>query len=360
MNCDVMNNFSVIICAYTQDRWKEMIAALESVRQQSLAPREIILVIDHNHALFERAREAFEGVLVLENSEGQGLSGARNTGITAACCDLLAFMDEDAIASPDWLEQLARTYRDPEVIGAGGSIAPMWIGGRPGWFPPEFDWVVGCTYQGMPDTLSPVRNLIGCNMSFRREIFEEIGGFREGMGRIGTVPLGCEETELCIRARQRWPHSRFVYQPLARVTHRVPAHRAALSYYLSRCYSEGISKALVASLVGSQDGLNTERSYVLRTLPRGIFQGLGLAVFRLRLDGLGRAAAIMLGLTWTVFGYAAAKVELTLNGRERPGHPKTLIFADSRASSEGINLVPAQSGYAQGEPVNSKYSTEVS
>lgn len=337
MKSGAMNNFSVVVCAYTQDRWDQMSAALESLRAQSVPPHEIILVIDHNRPLFERARETFNEVLVIENSEGQGLSGARNTGIAAASSEFIAFMDEDAAASPDWLERLSAAYQDQDVVGAGGSIVSRWVAGRPGWFPQEFDWVVGCTYRGMPVNVSPVRNLIGCNMSFRRMVFEEIGGFREGIGRIGTVPLGCEETELCIRVKQRWPHSRFVYEPLAQVTHCVPDNRAALSYFLSRCHSEGISKALVSSLVGSDDGLNTERSYVLRTLPRGIFRGFVDAFARLQPAGLGRAAAILLGLAWTVSGYVAGKVELSRTGGLQTGHPKTLTFNNPLASSEDMN-----------------------
>src|SRR5205085_69247 len=84
---------------------------------------------------------------------------------------------------------LLPAYANLEVIGVGGTVEPLWLHGRPPWFPPEFDWVVGCTYCGMPEVAGPVRNLIGCNMSFRREVFEGVGGFRSGIGRIGTYPL---------------------------------------------------------------------------------------------------------------------------------------------------------------------------
>jgi cellulose synthase/poly-beta-1,6-N-acetylglucosamine synthase-like glycosyltransferase len=111
-------------------------------------------------------------------------------------------MDEDATAAPDWLERLTHGYDSDEVLGVGGTIDPLWLTGRPAWFPAEFDWVVGCTYRGLPETANRVRNLIGCNMSFRREVFQQVGGFRSGIGRIGLRPVGCEETELCIRLNQ--------------------------------------------------------------------------------------------------------------------------------------------------------------
>ena len=65
-------------------------------------------------------------------------------------------------------------------------------------------------------------NLIGANMSFWREVFEHVGGFTEGLGRLGTRPLGCEETELAIRIRQRRPEARLLHEPTAVVHHHVP------------------------------------------------------------------------------------------------------------------------------------------
>jgi hypothetical protein len=194
------------------------------------------------------------------------------------------------------------------VYGVGGAIEPWWATGRPGWFPGEFDWVVGCTYRGMPPAAAPVRNLIGCNMSFRREIFDHIGGFRHGIGRIGAHPVGCEETELCIRVHQHWPQATLVYQPAARVFHRIPSSRARWRYFHSRCYYEGRSKAIVAALAGSRDGLSSERTYTLQTLPRGVVQGLLDSVRHRNRSGLARASTIVAGLAITTFGYLTGRL----------------------------------------------------
>ncbi len=303
---------SVVICAYTEARWLELLAAVESVRRQTLSAREIILVIDHNPALLARARDQFQagGILVVENRGVQGLSGARNSGIAVAQGEIIAFMDEDAVAAPDWLERLSAAYRrDTSVLGVGGLIEPLWLAGRPAWLPEEFQWVVGCSYRGLPEVHAPVRNLIGCNMSFRREIFEVVGGFRDGIGRIGTRPLGCEETELCIRVRQRWTDGVLLYEPEARVLHRVPASRGQVTYYTSRCYSEGLSKALVSRFVGSRDGLASERSYTFKTLPRGVLRGMADALRR-DWGGLARAAMIVVGLVCTAAGYMVGRIRL--------------------------------------------------
>src|SRR6266487_1701908 len=163
------HDISVIICAYTEDRWNDLVAAIRSVQQQTLPPREIIVVIDHNPGLLKRVQECVPGVIVIENQEAKGLSGARNSGAAVAQQPVVAFPDDDAIAEPNWIERLMAHYTDSIVIGVGGKIEPLWDGKRPSWFPEEFNWAVGCTYQGMPTEGTSVRNVIGANMSMWRK-----------------------------------------------------------------------------------------------------------------------------------------------------------------------------------------------
>lgn len=298
---------SVVICAYTERRWDELVAAVESVGRQTLPAAEIIVVVDHNAALGARARRELPDVSVLENHHLQGLAGARNTGVTAARGTVVAFLDDDAIAASDWLERLAEAYVGPLVLGVGGSIEPVWVEGRPRAFPREFDWVVGCTYRGMPNRRQPVRNLIGANMSIRRDVIDEIGAFQDGIGRVGTRPMGCEETELCLRASKHWPFGVFLYEPRAAVLHRVPGPRASRGYFLSRCWSEGLSKASVARSVGADGALASERTYATRTLPRGVAAGLA-DLLRGDTGGLARAATIVSGFAVTTAGYVTGRM----------------------------------------------------
>ena len=294
---------SVVICAYTEERWEELLAAVVSVQEQTRPPDEIVVVIDHNSSLYGRACQALKNVIVIENHEVRGLSGARNSALTLVKGDVIAFMDEDATASSDWLEILTLHYQDEAVLGVGGQIKPDWQFKKPDWFPEEFYWVVGCTYRGLPEQAAPVRNLIGCNMSFRREVFNTVKAFRNGIGRVGTLPVGCEETELCIRARQFWPDRNFIYDPKATVLHRVPSKRSTFSYFFSRCYSEGISKALVTRYTGARSGLNSEWKHTLKVLPFGILSGFQDAIFRGDVYGLARASAIITGLFFTTYGF---------------------------------------------------------
>jgi glucosyl-dolichyl phosphate glucuronosyltransferase len=300
---------SVVICAHDPARWSQLHAALASLNRQRHRPAETVLVIDHDRRLFERARAQWPGVTVVENVGCRGLGGARNSGICASSGSVVAFLDDDAIASPEWLSVFVEHYSDPDVAGVGGSIEPAWEHARPAWFPAEFDWVVGCTYRGVPDAAHDVRNLLGCNMSFRRDLLDALGRFRLG--------YGCDETELCIRLRQRWPQKRLVYAPDAKVLHRIPASRARLRYFLTRCYFEGGSKAVVCKLVGAQDGLASERRYTRQTLPDGVRRALGDFLQRGDPDGIARAATIVVGLTTTTLGFCAGRLSVWRAAKRR-------------------------------------------
>lgn len=299
---DIPLHVSVVICAYTEARWDSMMAGVASLQSQTIVPLEIIVVIDHNPRLLERARAHLPGLVVVENHEPRGASGSKNSGVAAAKGELIAFLDDDAVAAPDWLEHLMAGFGDPHVIGVGGMTIPMWLNERPDWFPEEFYWVFGCTHRGMPETTAAVRNLIACNMCVRREAFAA-GGFRSGIGPMGGRPLGCEETEFGIRVRQRWPEKIWLHNPEARVWHQVPASRASWRYLWRRCYGEGLSKALVSQFVGAKDGLASERAYTLRTLPRGVARGIADGLFHYDLAGFARSGAIIVGLAAATLGY---------------------------------------------------------
>jgi len=302
---------SVVICAHLEERLADTIAAVNSVRRQSLPAAEIVVVADHNPGLHRRLKAALPDLAVVENQEARGLSGGRNTGIAIARGDIVAFLDDDAVADPGWLKFFADAYLDPAVVGVGGLTLPSWDTRRPSWFPAEFDWVVGCSYVGMPTSPAPVRNLLGGNASFRREVFGIVGGFRSGIGRSASRrPLGCEDTELCIRLRQRRPGSVLLVDNRAVIWHKVPPARSRFSYFLSRCYAEGLSKAMVTRSVGMRDALSTERSYSARTLPAGVVHGIAAAV-RGDPAGLGRSAAIVAGLGAAGAGYCAGSVHRT-------------------------------------------------
>ena len=296
---------TVVVCAFSLERFELTRTCVQSLLAQVPTAPEVVIVVDHNPELERRLRDALEPAARIVSNDGQrGLSNARNTGIRAATGDTIAFLDDDAVAAPGWLAGLQAALADPGTLAAGGHALPVWSSGRPEHFPEEFLWVVGCSYRGLRRS-GPVRNPLGCNMAFRARVFSEVGGFDPAIGRLGSRPLGCEETELCVRARRRVPQAQIVMVEDASVQHAVPGSRQRFSYYWRRCLYEGASKALMRRLTDER-ALDTERRYASRTLPAAIGRDLVQAV---TLRG-PRAALLRIG--WVCAGLTAAIIGFTI------------------------------------------------
>ena len=309
---------TVVICAHTENRWDDLVAAVWSVKQQTLRPAEIVLVIDHNPNLQRRSTFELPGVRVIPNDNEKGLAGARNAGVAAATSEIVAFLDDATVAAHDWLAALVAAYADPHVLGVGGRVVPVWRTERPGWFPSEFDWVVGCSNRGMPAERTLVRDLRGANMSLRRRLLVESGGFDVGLSRIGTRPLGCEQTEICIRTRRRHPGGGvYLYKPRATVRRHVPRSNTTWSYYRSRCYSEGLIRAGVRGLVGLEWRMPSRKPYLRSIIPGGIGRNLGKAL-RGQPTGLASAMALIAGVLLTGIGYLVGRIRLPRNPKFTP------------------------------------------
>ncbi|RRD05406.1 glycosyltransferase family 2 protein [Arachnia propionica] len=308
------HSVTIVVCAYTLERWTDLqegvLTAATQLRESGREGR-VLVTVDHNADLLARARQLPDPLVeAVPNARRRGLSGARNTAIEMIDTDLVVFLDDDATPEPGWLAALLAPFDDESVMVTGGAAVPRWPDGarRPPSLPAatgergELDWVVGCSYRGMPTGLAPIRNVMGCSMAFRTEVFATAGLFGEDLGRVGKVPYGCEETELCIRARMSHPEGRILFEPASVVRHRVSPDRLRWNYLWRRCYAEGISKAAVTERTSRQVALAAEMSYTTKVLPRGVLRELG-SVLRTGARGLGGALAIVSGLVVTTVGY---------------------------------------------------------
>ncbi len=296
---------SVIIAAYAEDRWPDIVKAVASALCQSSPALEVILVIDHNPGLAQRAKAKWRCVrriTILENQGPKGASGARNTGVLNSQGEIVVFLDDDAFAEPDWLGSLCRHFSDAKVVGVGGGLTPLWPGTRPRWFPREFDWVVGGSYAGMPEVTAPIRNVWTGSMAIRRSAFDAVGGFRPGFGRTGTG-YGPEDTDLCLRVRRALPSGYWLYEPSAEVIHKVPSARSTPGFFLKRCWYEGRGKGALARLAGINASTAAERRHATHVLPAAFLRELRLAIVKADLANLQRTAAISAGLLWTAAGF---------------------------------------------------------
>jgi O-antigen biosynthesis protein len=323
---------SVIIAAYTEDRWPDTVKAVASALCQSPRPLEVILVIDHNPGLAQRARAKWgrvRRVTILENVGPKGASGARNTGVLSSQGEIVVFLDDDAFAAPEWLRSLCQHFSDAKVVGVGGGITPQWPGTRPRWFPQEFDWVVGGSYAGMPKAAAPIRNVWTGSMAIRRSAFDAVGGFRESFGRTHRA-YGPEDTDLCLRVQRALPSGYWLYDPSAEVIHKVPLARSTPGFFLKRCWYEGRGKAALAKLVGIGASTAAERRHATQVLPAAFLRELRLAILHAELVHLQRSAAIFAGLLWTAAGFLTGM----LTGRRHSVHTR-----DSEAGAPASNGV---------------------
>ena len=307
-----MVDVSVIVSTYSEERAGDVRDCVESLKRQSRPPQEIILVLDPRPSLVDFFRSRFHDDVRIVVSERFGLSNARNAGIRSANGDIVAFIDDDAVADFEWIKNLVELYENPKIVGVGGYIAPIWENGVPAWFPAELNWVVGCSYKGLPEERRSVRNPIGCNMSFRKSVFDAVGYFRSDLGRFGKVLLGSEEPELSLRVLNRFPEFRIVFEPHAVVYHKVSRGRRKIMYVFRRSFYEGISKALVVSNKNIDgEGLSTENQY-LKYL-------LGVAVpsrikHCYRLENLSQLLMLVLSTGAVLLGFSVGR--LTTNRKD--------------------------------------------
>ena len=291
MSSDTRPGVSVVIPTHTERRWQSLLRTVRSARTQRHTPAEVVVVVDHNPALLRRARHELHGVTVLDNAYARGASGTRNTGAFHTGTPLIAFLDDDTVAAPDWLGNLMSPFDDPGVVGAGGGIAPAWSGTRPRWLPDELLWIVGVSYAGMPTTTAPIRNVWSASMMVRRDAFTAVGGFRAGFGKLGDRNRP-EDTELCLRMSATGG-GRWMYVPGALIDHDVPADRTRVGFLLSRCYAEGRGKVQMARLLPRSQDLGTERDYLRRVLPRAVARNLVAASHGRGMAHALRAAAVI-------------------------------------------------------------------
>jgi GT2 family glycosyltransferase len=323
------DSVTVVICAHRDSRWQSLLRTVRSLRVQCRLPEQCIVVIDHNDQLLRRAQVSLpDDVEVLASEERRGLSGARNTGVRASRSDIVAFLDDDAEADPGWVGGLLAQYSDPLVVGAGSQVVAVWPRNRPAWLPTEFDWVVGCSYPGLPQTVRPVHKLTGPAISFRRLLFDQLGTFDTEMGQLGDLPLGREESEFALRIRRSLSRAKLVHVPTAIVRHHLGPERVRIAYYVRRCYSEGTSRAVLNRRAGGGASRAISWEYVPSTLSSGVWHGLRDG-FQGDTTGFARSAMILVGLLAMTGGYLAGL------GSSRSGShpPPQLVLAASGGRS---------------------------
>lgn len=255
---------SAIICTHNRDAY--LGAAIDSLLTQTFDGEFEVIVVDN--ASTDRTREVVEARLPHPRLQYvyepiTGLSVARNTGASAAHSPILAYLDDDAVASPQWLQVLYNAYQHNTKLGiAGGKVTLLWVDNTlpPCWLSSglagnlgAYDLGNSVVYIDRP-SLTPR----GLNYSIRRAFLDQVGGFDLNLGRVGKTLLSNEElrmTELALE--QGW---QVAYLPDALVAHNVAPERLKRSWFLNRGWWQGVSECYREQLAGRAGW---------RQLPRG-------------------------------------------------------------------------------------------
>ena len=253
---------SIIICTYQTHRYPDFVEAINSILAQNYEDTELIVVVDGNAELYAKIKTEHKSIdEIILNEKNLGLSESRNRGIKEANGDVVAFFDDDAVAADNWLEEIARMYRDEGAIAAGGKLVPKWVSKEPKILPEEYYWLIGATHKGFPEEITEVRNTFGSNISFNADVLKALGGFKSEMGVKGSGLLQGEETELCARMREKFGKG-VIYNPAAIVHHKIFPERLRMRFLLKRAFWQGYSKRMM-----KEQGYSiTEENEFVRTL----------------------------------------------------------------------------------------------
>ncbi|MBA2620797.1 MAG: glycosyltransferase family 2 protein [Acidobacteria bacterium] len=228
---------SIVISTY--NRCSMLPSALECVLAQKSGDVSYeVIVVDNNST--DKTREVVESFLERAKvslryifEEKQGLSHARNAGITAARAPIVAFTDDDIYVSPDWVTNIKRIFdKYPEAGCIGGKVLPQWSGEPPSWLTDEHWAPLALQDHGdAPFYVDTKRQicLVGANLAFRREVFEQVGVFAPELQRVKGSIGSMEDAEFEYRYFQSG--GKGLYEPSLTVSALVESERLQKAYH---------------------------------------------------------------------------------------------------------------------------------
>jgi glycosyltransferase involved in cell wall biosynthesis len=318
---------SIITTVYTPERLKDISELLDSLAAQTYKNTETLVVAERSVELADSikkyiADKGYPSMRVLFNEGEWGSYPSRNLAIGEARGDIIAFVDDDALPFPNWVEQTVKVYdEDSSVAGVTGPILPLWQDKSMKWFPRELYWIFSCTYREVAGR-TEVRNGFCTNLSFRREAFDSCGRFKPslvggGWGRSDWQQPAAQETEFCLRVT-RGIGKRIVYDPNVRVRHKVYGYRLSSGFLARRAYWEGYAKAMLNRWYRDDDGevLATEYALLRRILLGRLPMTLG-RLFRRPATAWRQLWVVMVVLSGVAGGYFSYKF-LSLFRRGEP------------------------------------------
>ena len=268
---------SVVVCTYQRyDALADCLLALRSKIQTAPADLYEVVVVDNTPASARRSSKQFKADKWTVCDE-LGLSNARNAGIAVADGEIIAFIDDDAIAVPEWCQEVIGAFdRNPDAVAVGGKVVPQYPNDRcPSWMTPKLSEYLSCIDWGDREhVLRSGEWIVGANMAYRRSVFEGDNLFDPGLGRKGNLGLMSNEEIAVIR---RIGRERIVYSPKMLVRHVIADSRLNQTWFRKRVFWQAISDQLAGVDVPPIDSVWKEFRSLVPRLPAERRNLLGLA-----------------------------------------------------------------------------------
>ncbi|MFZ5645018.1 MAG: glycosyltransferase family 2 protein [Bacillota bacterium] len=310
---------SIVIAAYDNNRLYDICELLKSINNEPEDNFEVICVIGKSKELHGKINDFVKvniakKVKIILNMGDYRLNVQRNLGIEKASSNIVAFVDDDAILMPNWINAVVKAFESPEVVGVTGPAVPLWESEDLNWLPREFWWITACTGWFDSTRSHEVRNAWGMNMAFRTSALKSVGGFNTCIGMRGKKGLVVGEVDLSLRIREL-TEKKILFVPEMAVYHKVKAYRTSFSFIRQRSYSVGKGRVFIKkSFSGKEVGksiLNPEVNLLKRIFSR-LVPEIILNLFTRPVKGLKQLVCTFTVLGFTGAGFAIASLHSSL------------------------------------------------
>jgi glycosyltransferase involved in cell wall biosynthesis len=276
---NVIPRVSVVIC--TLNRHDYLRKAIQSLLDQTVPQEQYEIVVVDNGST-DRTRDVVhdefcwaENLRYIHEAR-PGLCWARNTGWMSAKGQYVAYLDDDAIACPEWLERILRIFETtkPTPGCVGGKVELIWEAPRPGWLSEDMVGYLSLVdWSSTPMVLSETEYLAGVNFAFPKTILQEVGGFDARLDRRGTNLLSHGDI-LIVRQLQKKGYACF-YDPQISVQHAVSRERVHKRWFVRRSHWQGVSEVVFDQLLSPRSRVSLLKDAVaeIRLLAKALSGG---------------------------------------------------------------------------------------
>ncbi len=268
---------SVIVSTYSPERLGDVKRLITSLEVQNDKGFELVVIVDENQRLCSDIKQTLSNTTIAKwrvvlNCMNNGLAHSRNIGIKKTTGEVVAFIDDDAIADPGWISSIRRVFTNPQVGAATGDIIPRWEKPNMAWFPKELHWIISCSYSITPTRRCHIDRGFGADMAFSREALIRVGSFDERFGINKNRWLGGEDTDLFLRVKDAGYH--VIFEPDMRVRHTIYASRITLPKIVNRSVAQGMGSYYIRRYSDVEIPVYSSQEYLFKLasdfIPRSI------------------------------------------------------------------------------------------